>query len=121
MCIVLILLFMSEDEIGTLLISELKKLKLREARIIALLEAANERSGGRPISGVNTTGFNRGDRVRVTNRVREPTNWPSDREWDARLERRGTVTYVTALQERVYFVTDNGVDTWRVPANLEHE
>ena len=70
---------------------------------------------------MNTTGFNRGDRVRVTNSVRKPTNWPSNLEWDARLARKATVTYATTLPERVYFVTDNGVETWRIPTNLKHE
>ena len=116
---------MSKNEIGSL-IDELKNLRLRETRILALIEAANERnerSGGcpSPSSSVNAAFFTRGDRVRVTNRVRRPVNWPSDRRWDEQLARAATVTHVTAVPDRVYFTTDNGIETWRIPTNLRHE
>ena len=112
---------MSEDEIGAL-INELKTLKLRETRIIALLEAANEeRNAVRPAAVANETGFERGDRVRVLNRFRRPADWPSNLEWDERLARTATVTRVTVSPLRVYFLTDNGIETWRIPANLNHE
>jgi hypothetical protein len=112
---------MSEDEIGAL-IDELKRLKLRESRVIALLEAANQRNAGRPTDvRVRAAVFTRGDRVSITSRVRKPKSWPSDLAWSERLEKKATVTYVDTTGERVYLVTDNGVETWRSPSNLKHE
>lgn len=118
---------MSENEIGAL-IEELKYLRLRESRVLSLIEAANERNEaankrneGRPTGGANATVFAQGDRVRVINRVRRPASWPSDRRWDERLARAATVTYVTTVPDRVYFTTDNGIETWRIPTNLRHE
>lgn len=111
---------MSENEIGAL-IEELKYLRLRESRVLSLIEAANERNEGRPTGRANATVFAQGDRVRVINRVRRPASWPSDRRWDEQLARAATVTYVTAVPDRVYFTTDNGIETWRIPTNLRHE
>ena len=110
---------MCENEIGAL-ISELKSLKLRESCIIAKLEAANKRNVGYPINGVNAACFVQGDRVKIINRVRKPKNWPRDRVWDEQMARKATVTYVDTLAGRVYYVTDNGVETWRNPTNLNH-
>ena len=114
---------MSEDEIGAL-IHELESLKLRESRIIALLKAANEeRNAVRPVvpaAVANATGFARGDRVRILNRFRRPADWPSNLEWDERSARTATVTRVTVAPLRVYFLTDNGIETWRKPDNLNH-
>ncbi len=110
---------MGKDEIGAL-ITELKSLKLRESLIIAKLEAANKRNIGDPINGVNAACFVQGDRVKIINRIRKPKNWPKDRVWDEQMARKATVTYVDTLAERVYYVTDNGVETWRNPTNLKH-
>jgi hypothetical protein len=106
---------MGDDEIGNL-IKELRKLKIREASIIARLQAANERRGVPDEIGANATGLARGDRVRVTNAVRRPASWPEKVAWDEKQAKRGTVTQVTT--DRVYFVTDNGIKTWRAPRNL---
>jgi hypothetical protein len=107
---------MEDDTIGAL-IKELKRLKVREANIIALLQAANdERRGGSNDDGAGATALARGDRVRITNLVRKPTNWPEAVAWDHRQATRATVTQVAA--DRVYFVTDNGVKTWRALRNL---
>jgi hypothetical protein len=107
----------------TALIRELKDLKIREADILARLEAANERNRTN-VAGEATTseflrGFVAGDRVKITNVVRKPSSWPNHIEWDARQARRATVTKVDAASDRVYFVTDNGTNTWRMPANLK--
>lgn len=96
------------------LIEQLKLVRIQEATIIEQIEEqvrANEAQAMRAghvrttppvLRGVYTVG----DRVRVTNGVREgqlPT---------------GTVTRIT--RTRVYIRTDDGSDTWRKPGNLTH-
>lgn len=113
------------DKIDTL-IAELKSLKIREADIIAQLEtaAAEQRRGQRRETNTDTrvvvSGTNalaRGDRVRITNRVRKPATWNNDIRWEEDKERSATVTKVTP--DQVHIVTDNGVRTWRAPNNLK--
>jgi hypothetical protein len=96
----------------TELITELKNLRIREARVIALIEIANARHE----DGDTEHGFAQGDRIKIKNQVKRPTNWGDD-HWDYRQARVATVTQVT--RHRVYFVTDNGVNTWRAPHNVE--
>jgi hypothetical protein len=96
------------------LINELKNLQLREAEVITLLAEANA-AGDPEHRDTVTHGLAEGDRVRIKNQVKKPANWGSD-VWDHRQARLATVTYTTA--DRVYFITDNGVTTWRAPHNL---
>ena len=118
---------MSGDKIATLL-DELKKLQIREAHILTLLEeAANEQDKDRisdpapPCTRTNDTGFKPGDRVVIISRVKKPKGWPRDQEWSASLARRARVTLVHTGGSRVYIVDDNGWQTWRLPSNLRHE
>jgi hypothetical protein len=101
-----------QDKTISELINELKQLRVREAQVIFLLERATEQQG----SGVADHGIERGDRIRIKNQVKKPSNWGDD-PWVYREARLATVTHTTA--ERVYFVTDNGVSTWRAPHNVE--
>jgi hypothetical protein len=100
------------------LINELKHLHLREAELITLIDEAAANAGQSVTSGatVDHEVFEEGDRVRVKNQVKKPANWGSD-VWNHRQARLATVTFATT--ERVYFVTDNGVTTWRAPHNLQ--
>jgi hypothetical protein len=95
------------------LIQELKALQLREAEVLQLIEQANKRRDG------TTThhGFAQGDRIRITNRVTKPAHWGSNEPWHYRDAQKATVTFTT--KDRVYFVTDNGVTTWRAPRNIQ--
>ena len=107
-----------EDETIDTLIAELKRLKVREANIITQLEAATNRRRNRDDSGrVTATGLSKGDRVRITNRVRKPATWNNEVNWEEDKERRATVTGVTP--DQVHIITDNGVKTWRAPNNLK--
>jgi hypothetical protein len=60
--------------------------------------------------------FGKGRRVRVKNYVWKPTNWGND-VWNYRQAQVATVVYTTT--DRVYYVTDNGIKTWRARHNLE--
>ena len=104
------------------LIEELRTLKIRETEIVAELgrvnrarpgtNERNNRDNDNQTTVVN--GIRRGDRVRITNKVRKPaTAGPT---WTEGKERLATVTSVTATQ--VHFETDNGTKTWRGPNNL---
>lgn len=96
------------------LIKQLKRLKVREARILEQLEAANEvQHADHP---VQPPSFEIGDRVRITNRVRRPANWDERVRWNDREARNATVTGLS--DGKVYFTTNNGTQTRRLPQNL---
>jgi hypothetical protein len=107
------------------LIQELKALQLREAEVLVLIEQANQRRdlvaghhGVHTKHGTTTNhGFEQGDRIRITNQVTKPAHWGVNELWQYRDAQRATVTFTT--KERVYFVTDNGVTTWRAPRNIK--
>jgi hypothetical protein len=110
---------MEEKQIAEL-IKELKALKVREATVIAQLEAVNLKRTQKtapPVTYDTEDELVQGDRIRITNRVRKPATWPRKVEWEERKERHGTVTRVTT--EQVHIVTDNGTHTWRAPQNLK--
>lgn len=110
------------------LIEELKALRVRETAIIQEIEAVNELRIRRTSNGTNQqqetndrenafSGIRKGDRVRITNKIRRPaTAGPA---WTEQQERTATVTRVTAKQ--IHIVTDNGTRTWRGPNNLRIE
>ena len=58
-----------------------------------------------------------GDRVRILNRFSKPAVWDNSKRWVEAEAKTATVTEVGAQQ--VFFVTDNGVETWRAPNNLK--
>ena len=100
------------------LIEELRTLKIRETEIVAELKrvsngAPEKRAGGnegdKPCAGIA-----KGDRVRITNKVRKPAS--AGPTWTEAKERVAVVTSVNATQ--VYILTDNGTRTWRGPNNL---
>jgi hypothetical protein len=100
------------------LIEELRTLKIRETEIVAEL---NRVSKGASESRVENNeedkprvGIAKGDRVRVTNKVRKPAS--AGPTWTEAKERLATVTSVSATQ--VHILTDNGTKTWRGPNNL---
>lgn len=99
---------MRNTSIGEL-VEELKRLQVREARIIELIEQRTE-------ADYRHAALTQGDRVYIKNRVRKPSNWSDTVVWDERVARNATVTRVDG--NKVYFTTDNGVCTWRVFSNL---
>jgi hypothetical protein len=105
------------------LIKELKELQVREAEVLVLIEQANKRrdrvAGTHGVYTQNGTkhGFEQGDRIRITNQVKKPAHWGVDEHWNYIDAQKATVTFTTT--ERVYFVTDNGVTTWRTPRNIK--
>jgi hypothetical protein len=101
---------MTETNIDDLL-TELRNLQIR----VAQLEADQQREP--PSTDRESKGqIQIGDRVKIKNKIRKPTNWPSDKAWTEKLERQATVTKVT--EDRVYITTKNGTLTWRHPNNL---
>lgn len=101
------------------LIAQLKLIKIQEANIIARIEAAAAHKKDDDKSETTrpaTTRLTKGDRVRITNRVRKPATWNNKTAWDEDKGRLATVTKVTP--EQVHIITDNGISTWRAPNNL---
>ena len=110
---------MTDQEIEDL-IEELKDIRLQETAVLARLEDANRRRSGRtaPARATETVnGISKGDRVRITKKVKRPADWPSERTWVEAHYRAATVTRVTP--EQIHILTDNGVKTWRAPNNLK--
>jgi hypothetical protein len=100
------------------LIAQLKLIKIQEANIIARIEAAAAHKKDDDKSETTrpaTTRLTKGDRVRITNRVRKPATWNNETAWDEDKGRLATVTKVTP--EQVNIITDNGISTWRAPPN----
>jgi hypothetical protein len=92
------------------LIAEIQELKLRVAR----LELSQSKQ--RPIEVSSVADLKEGDRVRIRNKIRKPSHWPSTTQWSVEKERLATVEKVTS--ERVHLLTDNGNRTWRAHANV---
>ena len=97
------------------LIAELEALQIRVAQLEAAAteQGINDSETGR---GTRTIGFKKGDRVRITNKVRRPATWSREVEWDESQARMATVTHI--YKNQVHFMTDNGVKTWRATNNL---
>ena len=74
---------------------------------VAQLEAAV----GAAANTNKAVAFRRGDCIRITNRVKRPSNWNTGVVWEKDKERTSTVTRVTPHQ--IHLVTDNGTQTWR--------
>jgi hypothetical protein len=91
------------------LIKELKALHLREAQVVSLLERAAQQD-----IAVERQ-YEQGDRIHITTQVKKPASW-GNKPWDYRRSKFATVTHTTT--ERVYFVNDNGVHSWRVFKNV---
>ena len=98
------------------LIKELEDLRIRESRIIALLKEETRKIEVTDEADIEVL-FNPGDRIYILNRVRKPLNWDDSRRWNEANAHKATVTRTEF--GRVYFTTDNGVKTWRLPENLE--
>jgi hypothetical protein len=93
------------------LITELKELKLRVAR----LERDNK--ANTDTTKVQDSTISVGDRVRIKNKIRKPQHWPADKGWTDSKERTATVTKTTPTQ--IHFTTYNRTQTWRAPHNLQ--
>ena len=96
------------------LIQNLLDLRLVETSILRQLEEARRRETGRaflPHPDLNLIVV--GDRVKITNRVLNPKG--------CEVTKRDRLATVTRLDEgKVFFTTDNGTNTWRLPRNLQH-
>jgi hypothetical protein len=102
------------------LIEELKRLRIRQTAVLAeireVVEEANE--ADQDNNDINLVairhGFNVGDRVRITNKIRKPAT--AGTSWNENRERLATVSRITV--DQVHIITDNGTRTWRAPNNL---
>jgi hypothetical protein len=114
-----------DDEINTI-IKQLKSHKVKESRLIRDLEDSVQRartlqpafptaSAPRRTTPVpSTVVFNVGDKVCITNKVKQKSNRHPITEKD----RIAIVTTVT--EQRVFIRTLNCTETWRAPHNLRH-
>jgi hypothetical protein len=67
--------------------------------------------GQEPASGISI-----GDRVLIKTKVKQPSVWPKNVFWDKEKAQRGRVVSVSPRQ--VHVLTDNQVETWRLPHNV---
>ena len=105
---------MATDRAIELLTDELRSLTVRTQQVETELR---ELRGQVVDTAQQGPAFARGDRVRITNRVRRQANWTA--RWDNKAietERRATVTH--RVKDQVWLTTDNGTRTWRAPNNL---
>jgi hypothetical protein len=56
--------------------------------------------------------------VRILNPIKKPATWNNSRKWSEADAKNATVTEVRT--EQIFFTTDNGVETWRAPNNLQN-
>ena len=63
------------------------------------------------------TTYRTGDRIRIKRNLKLPSDWDSTVEWVQEQAQLATVTRVT--KKRVWFVTDNGISTWRAINNIQ--
>ena len=61
--------------------------------------------------------FKVGDRVQILNQFKKPAVWDNSKRWSEAEAKTATVTKVREGQ--IFFLTDNGVSTWRAPNNLK--
>ena len=66
---------------------------------------------------LHANGIQRGDRVRIKNKIKKPVSWPNTRLWREDEYRSAIVTKATP--EQIFILTDNGVSNWRAPNNLK--
>jgi uncharacterized protein YfaQ (DUF2300 family) len=102
--------------------SIISELDLRREAIVSRIEQLQEQevSSAGASDGTRTflcvNGIQRGDRVRIKNKVKKPATWPGTKLWREDEYRSAIVTKVTPTQ--IFILTDNGVSTWRAPNNL---
>jgi hypothetical protein len=105
-----------QDRLIEELTLELKQLNLRQAAIVSTIQRLTQEQQQEAAGARNDT-FRRGDRVRVTNKVKKPATWSRERGiWREEEFRSAIVTRVT--RDQIFILTDNGVSTWRAPNNL---
>ena len=90
---------MGDNDSISNLIERLKRIRIEEARLIDLIEQRTQRE-----TAVATNPFRVGERVRVTNGVRQGQT--------------STATVTRVSGERTSIRTDDGTDTWRHSKNL---
>jgi hypothetical protein len=62
----------------------------------------------------------KGDRVRITNRIRRPAVWPSTTARDDEIKERERRAAVTGFAKgHVHITTNNGTKTSRAPSNVQ--
>ena len=103
------------------LIRDLRSLQLQVAQLQDEARARGDAHRPEQARALNAperaaNGFARGDRVRVLNKFKKPATWNNSRQWSEAEAKLATVT--TVREEQVFFVTDNGINTWRAPNNL---
>ena len=109
---------MVEDHTLELLINELRALRLRVTQVEAQLQEQREQEQQTTeFSRIPPNDFAKGDRVRITNRIRRPATWSASwTDVDIEKERSATVTH--RVRDQIWLITDNGTKTWRAQNNL---
>jgi hypothetical protein len=104
---------MDREDIVANLTAELRDLRIRVAQLEAdRPNRETERSAKRAAATV----FKQGDRININKTLKKPAVWDNTVVWNQEQAQRATVTHV--YKGQVWFVTDNGVKTWRAINNI---
>jgi hypothetical protein len=91
--------------------------KSLQVRVAQLETAAPQPNTNSATVRTATSGFNRGDRVWIKNKLKKPATWSNEVPWKEDEAKTATVSHI--YKGQVHFVTDNGVKTWRAVNNLK--
>jgi hypothetical protein len=101
------------------LIAQIRVLTLRIQDVERALDSATPTPRStRQVEEANLHAFKVGDRIYILNSIKKPAIWDNRKEWRELTARHGTVTKVSG--QKVFFITDNGVRTWRKASNLSN-
>jgi hypothetical protein len=118
---------MDKDDLIASLTAELRDLRIRVAQIehvvgptqgepeLRARRAAEEYERSAIRAAAST--YRTGDRIRITKNLRKPADWDNTVEWNQEQAQLATVTKVEKKQ--VWFITDNGINTWRAINNIK--
>jgi hypothetical protein len=104
---------MSSEQTIDELVHELEALQIREANIIKQIKKIREKQQREVGVGTTAQVLTTGCRIRVLNKPTKPSLTAPASPRD----KVGTVTSITTA--RVYFTTDNGVNTYRAHKNVQ--
>jgi hypothetical protein len=117
---------MDKDDLIALLTTELQELRIRVTQLEQVVGPTREETESRARRATEeyehsarraaASTFQPGDRIRINKTLKKPADWDNVVEWDQKLAQTATVTQFKNKQ--VWFVTDNGVRTWRAINNV---
>ena len=117
-----------KDDIIAALTAEIQELRIRVTQVERAVGPTSEELARRATRAAESyersarqaaaAAYRTGDRIRIKRNLKTPSDWDSTVEWIQEQAQLATVTRVSKKQ--VWFVTDNGISTWRAINNITH-